>query len=213
MELVIVSGLSGAGKSGAADFLEDLGYFCVDNMPSALLERFAEFCREAGSRFEKVALVTDIRGQTSFDALFEALETLRQHYPPENLYAALNLVGSHDRERCLTLLAGDRERMKLLYVLQCACPGVPCIYYGDEAGLEGGADPYNRGPYPWGREDETLLEHYRCLGGWYREHSALRCGDWEPGSRGEDILVNRRWNGEESLTVCVDRREKRWWVE
>lgn len=78
MELVIVSGLSGAGKSGAADFLEDLGYFCVDNMPSALLERFAEFCREAGSRFEKVALVTDIRGQTSFDALFEALETLRQ---------------------------------------------------------------------------------------------------------------------------------------
>ena len=159
------------------------------------------------------AVLDFLLGKQSAGETARALETLRQHYPPENLYAALNLVGSHDRERCLTLLAGDRERMKLLYVLQCACPGVPCIYYGDEAGLEGGADPYNRGPYPWGREDETLLEHYRRLGGWYREHSALRCGDWEPGSRGEDVLVNRRWNGEESLTVCVDRREKRWWVE
>lgn len=87
MELVIVSGLSGAGKSGAADYLEDLGYFCVDNMPPALLGRFAEFCSEAGSRFEKVALVTDIRSQTSFDELFSALEALRSSgYTPRLLF-------------------------------------------------------------------------------------------------------------------------------
>ena len=77
MEFLIVSGLSGAGKSQAANFLEDLGYFCVDNMPVALLSRFAEFCQDARGRFEKVALVTDVRSQSSFDELFSALQELR----------------------------------------------------------------------------------------------------------------------------------------
>ncbi len=76
MEFLIVSGLSGAGKSQAANFLEDLDYFCVDNMPVALLSRFAEFCRDARGRFEKVALVTDVRSQSSFDSLFRALDNL-----------------------------------------------------------------------------------------------------------------------------------------
>lgn len=78
MEFLIVSGLSGAGKSQAANYLEDMDYFCVDNMPVALLRRFAEFCLDARGRFEKVALVTDIRSQSSFDELFQALDELRQ---------------------------------------------------------------------------------------------------------------------------------------
>ena len=78
MEFLIVSGLSGAGKSQAANFLEDMDYFCVDNMPVALLRRFAEFCLDARGRFEKVALVTDIRSQSSFEELFQALEELQQ---------------------------------------------------------------------------------------------------------------------------------------
>ena len=76
MDFLIVSGLSGAGKSQAANFLEDLGYFCVDNMPVALLSRFADFCQDARGRFEKVALVTDVRSQSSFDELFTALDEL-----------------------------------------------------------------------------------------------------------------------------------------
>ena len=78
MEFLIVSGLSGAGKSQAANFLEDMDYFCVDNMPVALLRRFAEFCLDARGRFEKVALVTDIRSQSSFDELFVALDELKE---------------------------------------------------------------------------------------------------------------------------------------
>jgi len=78
MEFLIVSGLSGAGKSQAANYLEDMDYFCVDNMPVALLKRFAEFCLEAGGRFERVALVTDIRSQSSFDELFQALDALKE---------------------------------------------------------------------------------------------------------------------------------------
>ena len=74
MEILLITGLSGAGKSRAADVLEDLEYYCVDNMPVALMPRFAELCLDAHGRYEKVALVTDVRGGESFDVLFESLE-------------------------------------------------------------------------------------------------------------------------------------------
>ena len=77
MEFLIVTGLSGAGKTQAAHFLEDMGYYCVDNMPSALLQPFAEFCIASQGRFTKVALVTDVRAHESFEQLFRALDSLR----------------------------------------------------------------------------------------------------------------------------------------
>ncbi len=76
MEFLIISGLSGAGKSRAADILEDLDYYCVDNMPIALIPKFAQICLAAGERYEKVALVTDIRERANFDELFEVLDGL-----------------------------------------------------------------------------------------------------------------------------------------
>jgi UPF0042 nucleotide-binding protein len=76
MQILIVSGLSGAGKSHVANILEDMGYYCVDNMPSQLLTKFAEFCISASGKYERVALVTDIRGGESFGALFESLEAI-----------------------------------------------------------------------------------------------------------------------------------------
>ena len=79
MEFLIVSGLSGGGKSRAADVLEDLDFYCVDNMPTALLTKFAELCLATRGRYEKVALVTDIRSQESFSELFAALGELTEH--------------------------------------------------------------------------------------------------------------------------------------
>ena len=76
MEFLIISGLSGAGKSRAADVLEDLEFYCVDNLPTALLTKFAELCLATRGRYERVALVTDIRGQASFTELFDALDEL-----------------------------------------------------------------------------------------------------------------------------------------
>lgn len=76
MEFLIISGLSGAGKSRAADVLEDLDFYCVDNMPTALLTKFAELCLATRGRYERVALVTDVRGQESFTELFDALDEL-----------------------------------------------------------------------------------------------------------------------------------------
>ena len=78
MEFLIVTGLSGAGKSRAADVLEDLDYYCVDNMPVALIPRFAEFCAATGGRYEKVALVTDVREKDGFGVLLSTLDELRR---------------------------------------------------------------------------------------------------------------------------------------
>ena len=76
MQFVIVSGLSGAGKSKAASDLEDFGFYCVDNMPAEMIPQFASLCLATKGRYEKVALVTDVRGGLTFDALFRSLDRL-----------------------------------------------------------------------------------------------------------------------------------------
>ena len=76
MKIVIVTGMSGAGKSNAANILEDLGYYCVDNLPTALMPKFAEFCISANGRYEKVALVADIRDGDVAGPLLEAVDVV-----------------------------------------------------------------------------------------------------------------------------------------
>jgi len=78
MEFLIITGLSGAGKSRAADVLEDLDYYCVDNMPVALIPRFAELCMDAHGRYERVALVTDVRERDGLGELVHTLDDLAQ---------------------------------------------------------------------------------------------------------------------------------------
>ncbi len=77
MRFIIVTGLSGAGKSEAVKNLEDLGYFCVDNLPPTLIPKFAEACVQSEGKIEKVALVIDIRGGSFFDSLFQSLNYLK----------------------------------------------------------------------------------------------------------------------------------------
>ena len=78
MDFIIISGLSGAGKSKVASFLEDMGFYVVDNMPAPLMPRFAELCMAGQGKYDRVALVNDIRGGQTFDDLFDALEALDQ---------------------------------------------------------------------------------------------------------------------------------------
>ena len=78
MDFLIITGLSGAGKSRAADVLEDLDYYCVDNMPLELMPRFAELCIATKGRYEKVALVTDVREKGGFEKLPETIEKLKE---------------------------------------------------------------------------------------------------------------------------------------
>ncbi len=77
VEILIITGMSGAGKSQAANTLEDLGWYCIDNMPARLIVKFAELYRAASEKIEKVAFVMDIRGEAEFDTLFSELDALK----------------------------------------------------------------------------------------------------------------------------------------
>ncbi len=161
-------------------------------------------------------LLTDFMlGKSTAENAVKKLRSLAENYPPENFYGALNLIGSHDRMRILTML-GDapsnlsdiekenyklpedrltlaKSRLKLLSLLQYVIPGVPCLYYGDEAGMQGFEDPYNRGTYPWGKEDEDLLSHYRTLATLRKQYDMLTTGAYSFFCMGDDVLVCHRF--------------------
>ena len=157
-----------------------------------------------------------------------ALDLLKIHYPPENFAGCLNLLGSHDRERLLTLLGGAEplpeeerrdfrlspearslglRRERLAALLQFSLPGVPCIYYGDEAEMEGYSDPYNRGPFPWGRESRDLAALYRSLAQLRKNHPVLREGSLRVSAPTPDTLAVVRSLGQESMVLLLNRSE------
>lgn len=157
------------------------------------------------------------------------LMSLKENYPPENFYGALNVIGSHDRERVLTTLGEApaessvteqqkelyrlpadkyvlaRNRLMMLSLIQFTMPGVPCIYYGDEAGLQGYSDPFNRAPYPWGREDLHLLTHYRMLAALRQQYPALSRGSYEAEAYGGHVYGCRRTDDGTVIRVLVNR--------
>lgn len=93
MEFIIISGLSGAGKSKAASFMEDMGFFCVDNLPAPLIPKFAELGMAGTGEYDRVVLVTDVRSGTNFSALFQSLEALKEMKCP---YRILYMDASDD---------------------------------------------------------------------------------------------------------------------
>lgn len=115
------------------------------------------------------------------------LMTLAEHYPPVYFHSVMNLLGSHDTPRILTELGGDRSRLTQALIWQMTFPGVPSVYYGDEAGLTGGKDPDNRKPFPWGREDAGLQELTGELLAIRRLYPVLTGGYWHSFYRGDDL--------------------------
>lgn len=129
------------------------------------------------------------------------MEAIRENYPPFAFYSGMNLLGTHDTVRILTLFGAGgehresdrewranfrlsaeqyeagREKLKTAAALLYAFPGSPMIYYGDEAGLEGFEDPFNRRTFPWGKEDGVLLAWFQALGKLRKTCRALRRGD------------------------------------
>lgn len=160
--------------------------------------------------------------------------TLYAHYPRFVSESLMNLLGTHDTERILTVLGGrdlsaltfeelkdvrltpnEREmaeqRLRLAWVILSVMPGIPCIYYGDEAGMEGARDPFNRRTYPWGRENAALLSFYRQTGavraaaadiltrGYYRVKAA----------KGSLLVVEREEKAAGRLLLVVNSGEER----
>ncbi len=147
----------------------------------------------------RIGMLEFLLGKQTAQSLAELLETFHENYPPSALYGALNLIGTHDTPRVLTILGEAPEnlsesqqehyrlpddkrilalrRLRLLQVLQFTSPGVPCVYYGDEAGMEGFSDPFNRNPFPWGKEDGDLTYWVRMLSHLRQEYPILVHGN------------------------------------
>ena len=175
------------------------------------------------------AILDFAKGQTSAYDLARLIRHQEEVYPPQFRYALMNLIGSHDRPRALNMLVGREcmdlpkaeqqhirltaeeydlavRRYKLCIDLLCALPGCPTIYYGDEAGLTGCQDPWNRRPFPWGREDRALqayvrnkLTHRRCS-------EVLRHGLCKVEVVDGDALTITRFmlDGRDALGRCTD---------
>ena len=116
MRFIIVTGLSGAGKSEATKSLEDMGYFCVDNLPPTLITKFAEACSQSAGKIDKVALVIDIRGGVFFNDLFQSLKELsKEQFKYEILFLDASdevLVKRFKEKRRSHPLAGNGRVIK-----------------------------------------------------------------------------------------------------
>lgn len=162
-------------------------------------------------------------------AFCDGVLSILENYPAPSTRLLFNSLSTHDTPRAITVLAseeytgGDRwwqfdrhflrpeqydrgRRLLLLaYTLLYFLPGLPCLYYGDEAGVSGWRDPFNRTPYPWGHEDAELTACFRLLGRIYRENPFLADASFTPiVSTGDLFLYTRKGNGR-ALSVAVNR--------
>lgn len=148
------------------------------------------------------------------ERLAETMSRLCQNYPKPVLDCLMNILGTHDTMRILTVLGAEQlpegrqamsefslsseqrshgiKLLKIASALLYTLPGVPCIYYGDEAGMQGGADPFCRGCYPWGHEDEELRSWYKKLGEIRQRLSVFKDGDYELIAARDGIFAFRR---------------------
>ena len=176
--------------------------------------------------FRNAILALLQRGDTEF--FVDVLTELYSSYPKTASDALMNLLGTHDTERILSLLGDDgegellsnaelaakrlspaqRERairlLKIASTLQFTVYGLPSVYYGDEAGLEGYRDPFCRLPYPWGRENKELLHHYRVLGALRREHEAFCGGSFRFLSHAPGYFVFEREKNNDRVLIAVN---------
>ena len=176
----------------------------------------------------KNAIIRFVR-EGDAEALRFALEELCDHYPPEVLNSLMNILGTHDTARILTALAGKKingtraekagvkmtedektlgiARLKVASALAFSMPGFPCIYYGDEAGVEGYEDPFNRTFFPWGKENTELQAWFRSLGS-LRKHPVFERGKASVFFAKEGVFAMKR-EGEEKDFVLVCNCGKR----
>ena len=179
----------------------------------------------------RTAILDFMRGRDSGQGLRNTVMTIVENYPQQVVQCNMNLLGTHDTPRILTALVDDfdgsreekakrrlsrnqmdvaRDRLMMASFIQYTLPGSPSLYYGDEACMEGYKDPFNRRPYPWGREDWEMLNHFKRLGKLRKNCEALRLGDISFFEAGDKHLgYTRSYNGK-SVKIYVNRSGDPW---
>ena len=166
----------------------------------------------------------------SAESFMERIVSVLENYPPQSIHTLMNHIGTHDTARAITVLSSDTSYSRAAYkngsgrlsdwqkkrgialmkaaaTLQFTLPGVPCIYYGDEVGMEGGEDPFNRGCFPWGNENEELLSFYKDLAAIRKNNVCFADGDFLPVSSVLGCVAFARQKGDNACLVIVNRNE------
>lgn len=169
-----------------------LNFFAADNLNLDLIH-------QAGGLKDR------IRHMNANDCANE-VDRILNLYPPDITYAQLNLLDSHDMPRFLSCVNGDKASLKLAWLFMFTIPGAPCIYYGDEIGVDGGHDPECRKAFPWeeNRWDKDLLDYAKGCISLRKEHAALRRGEYKRlHAEGEVMAYSRTYN-DETITIAFN---------
>lgn len=189
-----------------------------------------------GSQFDSVMnypfanAILDFCRNGKAEFFMEAIMQIVENYPKQCLDVMMNHIGTHDTERAITKITGEsceyRDRnwqschflndekyakgvklLKCAVALQYTLPGVPSVYYGDEAGLQGYKDPFNRGCYPWGKENQELVTFYRTLGEIRTNNKVFAKGYFSPVSSMLGCVAYRRHDENGDIMIIVNRNE------
>ncbi len=162
--------------------------------------------------------------------LYNIMNKIMETYPPQSVNCLMNVLGTHDTERILTILGSEnmpsnkkemaesrlseeelKQAVKLLKIavlLQMTLPGIPCIYYGDEAGMEGWEDPLNRRCYPWGNENKDILNYYMFITSFRKENKLLAQGKYRCLIHNKGVFVFERYDENKKIIIAANLSKK-----
>ena len=183
----------------------------------------------------KNAILSYVRyGGIDGSEFYNTIMNILESYPKPAVDCLMNFLSTHDTIRAITALAGEelerksnyveerkeqarldslskaqyrlgKKRLKIATMLQYFLPGIPCVYYGDEAGLMGYKDPFNRKCYPWGRRDKNLVNFYKKLGKIRKENPFLAEAEFAFLRVDTDICIWERKSKEHNMFIAVNR--------
>ncbi len=173
-----------------------LSFFGGSRVDSSVLSPASEIARR-------------LRPEMSAEEFMSETERLLYLYHPDIVRSQLNLLDSHDMARFLTCVGGDKDSLKLAWLYILTLPGAPCIYYGDEIGLQGGHDPDCRRAFPWeeSRWDMELRNYLQAAISLRKAHVALRRGRFERLVATDGLVAYRRADAQEALIVALNAAE------
>lgn len=150
------------------------------------------------------SLINFTKGYIKSNKFRKKIMSLYENYPREVFLGNMNVIGTPDTERILTVLDGNIQLLKIIVALQFTLPGVPLIYYGDETGVTGGKDPDNRKSYPWGHENNDLIGFYKKIAEIRNSQNGLKKGDFSIFDTDENVFAFERVYENERIVIVVN---------